>query len=133
MLFRWNRFLVTSEGWVKRELNFGAWQVSWNVTAGVLVIPRWLMIAADVGQFFPGDYDEVPPDSVLASRDFDRQTDQFQWRVAAHLYAWRNNGVISLLYTDNQTEQFDPSIAVGRNRFPNVQSRELRLEARLGF
>ncbi|MEL6186091.1 MAG: hypothetical protein AAFU79_15810 [Myxococcota bacterium] len=133
MLFRWNRLLLTSEGWVKRELNFGAWQASWNVTAGILVIPRWLMIAADVGQFFPGDYDDVPSDSVLASRDFDRQTDQFQWRVAAHLYAWRNNGVISLLYTDNQTEQFDPNIAVGRDRFPNVQSRELRLEARLGF
>lgn len=133
VLFRAHRFLVTGEGWIKRELNFGSWQFSWNLTAGVLVIPKWVMLAADVGQFFPGDFDETPPDSVLASRDFDRQTDQFQWRVAAHFYAYRNNGVISLLYTDNQTEEFRPNVPVGGDRFPNVTSRELRLEARLGF
>lgn len=135
-MFRWNRFVATAEGWVKRELNYGAWQASWNVTGGVLLIPQYLMLAADIGQFYPGDYDERPTDAVLANRDLSRQTDQFQYRAALHFYAWRNNGVISLLYTHNEQERFDdgtfsnPSDGVYVGGEPE---RQIRLEARLGF
>ncbi len=135
ILFRWSRFLATGEGWIKRELNFGAWQYAWNFTAGILVIPRWLMIAADVGQFFPEDFDNRPTDTVLASRDFRRATEQFQYRFAAHLYAWRNNGVISLLYTHNETEFFrSGSFSIEDDGFYVDRTlRQLRLEARIGF
>jgi hypothetical protein len=134
-LFRWDRFLLTAEGWIKRELNFGAWQFSWNATAGVLVWPRVLMLAADIGQYFPGDFDERPSDEILASRDFRRQTDQFQYRLAAHVYVWKNNGVVSLLYTHNEQERFDdgsPSIP-DDGFFEDRVERELRVEARIGF
>lgn len=135
MLFRWNRFLLTAEGWGKRELNYGAWQASWNVTGGFLIIPKYLMFAADVGQFFPGDYDDRPDDAILISRDIRRQTDQFMYRGALHFYVWRNNGVISLLYTHSDQDVFDDgAFSVADDGFYTTETnRELKLEARLGF
>lgn len=134
-MFRWNRLIFTAEGWIKRELNFGAWQYSWNATGGFLIIPRYLMLAADIGQFFPGDYEDRPDDEILASRSFSRQTDQFQYRAALHFYAWRNNGVISLLYTHNEQERFDDGTFSNPTDgfYQNEVEREIRLEARLGF
>lgn len=127
-LFRSGYFVLTTELWGKRELEFQSWQGSYNITFGALAIPDWLMFAADFGQFLASDFENLPPE--LAADDLDqdlrRQTNQTQWRVAAHFYAYKNNGVISLLYTDNLTENFD-------RRGEDRHERQLRLEARLGF
>ncbi len=121
-MFRWKRIVAAAEGWGKREFDFEAWQFSWNLMGGFLVIPKWLMVAADYGQFYPLDYESA----AELPTELQRQTDETMWRIAAHLYLWRTNGVLSLLYTDHFTESY-------RTDVEDEQVRELRLEARFGF
>jgi hypothetical protein len=56
-----------------------------------------LMLAADVGQYVPGDMDNAP---AVAETDVARQLDELQWRVGLHYYFFRNIGVLSAIYTD---------------------------------
>lgn len=129
MLFRTGYFLTTVEGWAKREFEFESWQFSYNATVGVLLVPRWLMIAADIGQFIATDFENLPEgiDQSDLTQSVRRQTNQLQWRAALHFFAWERNGVLSFLYSDNLTEDFN-SIE-GNDR----RDREARLELRMGF
>lgn len=122
-MFRTGRFLATLEGWGKRELNFETWQFSGRAEVGVLVIPKWLLLGADIGAYYSSDFGVVPPELTDELR---RLVDQFQWRVALHFFAWRSTGLISLLYTDNLTE----SATVDT---PDLHTREVRVEAQIRF
>lgn len=90
-------FIGSAETYIKRELEFGSWQVAWNVSLGYLIVPKLFLVAADVGQYIPGDVDNPP---LVAETDIDRQLDELQWRVGLHWFFWRNIGVISAIYTD---------------------------------
>lgn len=106
LVMRYNRFVLNAEGYLKREFNFGAWQWTYNVQLGVLVVPKLLLVAADVGQFYATEFDELPTN--VGSSALKRPNDEFEWRAAAHLYLWRTTGVLSVLYSDRTTENQKP-------------------------
>ncbi len=100
LTLRTGRFIGSAETYIKRELEFGSWQVAYNIAAGFLIVPKYLMLGADIGQYIPGDFDKPP---ALAETDIRRQLEEFQWRVGLHWYFWRNIGVISAIYSDRTT------------------------------
>ncbi|MBK6683787.1 MAG: hypothetical protein IPG45_04885 [Deltaproteobacteria bacterium] len=122
-MFRSGRFLATLEGWGKRELNFETWQMSGRAELGILLIPKWLLLGADIGAYYSSDFGVKPPQ---ISDELQRLVDQVQWRVVLHFFAWRSTGLISLLYTDNLTE----SATVDA---PDLHTREVRVEAQIRF
>jgi hypothetical protein len=104
---RWGRFEVSAENYSKAELNFGALQNSYDVTAGVLIIPEWLFFAVDGGQFYTSDFGLLhsvtgiavapPPKALVGSLRGERaETDL---RAALHFFFWRDNGVLSARLT----------------------------------
>lgn len=101
-LFRWNRITASLEAYGKRELEFKTWQASYNAMVGVLIVPRWIFLAADFGEFRATNFKNLPAviDSALGS-ELKRIRGEREWRVALHLYVWRTNGIVSLLYVDN--------------------------------
>ena len=99
LTFRSNGFIGSAETYLKRELNFGSTQIAWNVSAGYLLVPKMFLLAADVGQYLPGEMEEAPP---VAETDIARQQEELQWRVGLHWYFWRNIGVISAVYSDRK-------------------------------
>ena len=126
VLFRWGRLLSSVEANYKRELNFKTNQIAWNVLLGFLIVPRHLYASADIGSFFASDFQNTQDLPNPLPTDLRRLTDQLQWRVALHWYVWRNQGLLTLLYTDNRVESFD----AGND--DDIQ-RELRLEAQIRF
>lgn len=97
---RAGRFIGSAETYIKRELEFGSWQVAYNLAVGFLILPKTLMFGADFGQYIPGEFDNPP---ALEETDIRRQLEEMQWRVGLHWYFWRNIGVISAIYTDRTT------------------------------
>jgi hypothetical protein len=124
ILYRHWRFVVAAESYLKRELEFQTWQFSYNVQVGFLVVPKWLMIAGDVGTFrLLNDF--VDPPEPLPT-DLRRIVDEFQWRAAVHLFVWRNTGILTLLYTDDTVE-------AANEGEENAHTGELRLEIQFRF
>jgi hypothetical protein len=119
VLFRAWRFIGTVEGYVKRELEFKTWQFSYNIQAGMLIIPKWLMLAADFGQYLPEDIPNVPD-------QLEDQQDELQWRVALHLFVYKDRGVFTVLYKDRK-------VSNANNKGADLIERELRLEAQYRF
>ena len=121
-VWRWNRMILLSEVYGKRELNFGSWQMAYNATLGVLVWPKHVMLAADVGQFMASEFDN-PPETL--ETDLRKIKNELRWRVAAHYYFWSNIGIATLLYTDATIET-----PAGE---PSEREQELRLVAQFRF
>ncbi|MFZ4577238.1 MAG: hypothetical protein ACOYOB_02490 [Myxococcota bacterium] len=101
-VFRYKRVVATAEVYGKYALDFeqksiipGANQLAYNVQVGVLAIPKVLLLAADYGAYVAGKR-LAGPDKL--ETDLRKQLDEFQYRAAAHVYVWRNIGVVSLLY-----------------------------------
>jgi hypothetical protein len=124
ILYRQWRFVVAAESYVKRELEFQTWQLSYNLQVGFLVVPKWLMIAADTGNFRLLNDFVNPPDPLPT--DLRRINDEFQWRAAVHVYIWRNTGLVTLLYTDDFIESANEDEE-------NTHTGEFRLEAQFRF
>jgi hypothetical protein len=108
LIFRWGYFEAYLEDYAKAELNFGAIQNAYNIMLGVLVIPEWLFLAADFGQFWTSEFGVVEdvtggginvedPPEVLQT-ELRRQRGETMIRAAAHLFFWRNNGILSARY-----------------------------------
>lgn len=96
-VLRWNRVYAKAEGAWKRELDAQANAIMYNVEAGLLLVPKHLMLGADFGAFVADDY----AITSTSRSEINRQRDEQQWRAALHWYAWRNVGVVSLLYRDD--------------------------------
>ncbi|MEQ8280240.1 MAG: hypothetical protein RKU31_41605 [Deltaproteobacteria bacterium] len=121
-LFRWGHFELIGETYGKRELNFDTWQLSYNIQAGLLVIPKWLFLAADFGQFYATEFD----DDVELTSELRRIVDETQARFAAHMYVWRNVGLVSFLYTYRFVE-------AAIDTRDNLYSHEFRVETQFRF
>jgi hypothetical protein len=122
---RWNRFILTAEHYGKREFELDSVQASWNVQFGALIIPKWFFLAADVGGFYAGD-PNTPPGGFSAAT-VRRPLDEFQWRIAAHLYWYRTIGLASIVYSD-RTIQANPDRIDA-----NVREQQLRAEVQFRF
>jgi hypothetical protein len=93
--------LALVEHYGKQELEFDSTSVSFVTQLGVLIIPRRLLFGADFGGFFPG----LPGRAVTYTSALPRPLQELQWRVALHLYWYRNVGVLSALYRDRTIER----------------------------
>ncbi len=101
-VFRYKRVIAMAEVYTKRELNFKNWQVAYNVQVGVLAIKHRLLFSADFGQYQATAF-EAPP-SDLGS-DLRRQLQELQYRVAAHIYLWRNVFLAQVVWRDRWVER----------------------------
>lgn len=93
--------IVQAESYLKREVEFGSWQVAYNVAAGFLLVPKHLLLAADFGQYIGTKMDHPPK---VAETDIKKQRDELMWRAALHWYFWRNVGVLSAVFSDRYLE-----------------------------
>lgn len=99
-IFRYGHFLVKAEHYGRYILDFDGVQTAWNVQTSILLVPRMLMFAADVGGLhMPVAYDQRVVDMIGGfSSQFHQPTEIFQARGALHWYYFRNIGILSLLY-----------------------------------
>jgi hypothetical protein len=143
----WNVFAVwrywhlqlRAESNTRYVLDFDGIQTAWNFQASFLLIPRVLMVAADVGGFFvPLEYDP----NVLAeidgfSANFPEPIEEFQVRAALHWYYFRNIGILSLMYSMRMVCQrvFGDGICEPPSSQPEaaITEHEVRLEAQFRF
>jgi hypothetical protein len=123
------RFLLRAESYSRYVLDFDGINTAFNVQASFLLVPRTLMLAADVGGVYsPQGYDP----EVLAriggfSATFRRPLEETQVRAALHWYYFRNIGILSVLYAARFREQ-NPD----RPEEYTLQH-EVRLEAQFRF
>ncbi|MBI5611080.1 MAG: hypothetical protein HY902_19565 [Deltaproteobacteria bacterium] len=118
---RHKRLHFKAEAAYKYEIDYSASSVMYNVQAGFLVIPKYLLVAADFGAFVADDYQM----GSTARTDVNRQRDEQQFRVAIHGYIWKNVGIASLLYRDDQLQ--------GTVRDPKQHIRELTANLQFRF
>lgn len=123
-VLRWNRLFLSAEHYGKREFAFDSIQASAVAQLGVLVIPRRLLLAADVGGYFPGAMGN-PPASFSSA--IPRPLQEFQYRAAAHFYFYRHIGLVSLLWSDHFIERNTD------NPRDTIREQQLRLEAQFRF
>ncbi|MFO7564845.1 MAG: hypothetical protein R6X02_19530 [Enhygromyxa sp.] len=101
-VFRYKRFIALGELYGKRELNFKNWQVAYNVQVGVLAVKRRLLLSADFGQYLSTPF-EAPPANL--GSDLRRQLQELQYRVAAHIFIWRNVFLAQVVWADRWVER----------------------------
>lgn len=123
LTLRTGGFIAQAETYVKRELEFESWQFAYNVALGYLLVPKMFLLAADVGQYLPGEMQNAP---AVAETDIARQLDELQWRVGLHWYFWRNIGVLSAIYTDR-------TVANDVEGAADVHERELKFVGQYRF
>lgn len=97
--FRYRRMILLGEVYGKRELNFGSWQVAYNVQLGVLPIKKRLLLAGDFGQYLASPFENPPAE---LGYDLRRQNQEMQYRVAAHVFLWRELFMLTLLWGDRR-------------------------------
>lgn len=101
---RYNRFILLLEDYFKREFEFVSDTNAFVAQAGFLVVPKYVMIAAEYGQVNAGEFEKVPADFSGSLRS---QRDERQIRGAAHFFVYRNIGVLSAVYTDHHRPEQD--------------------------
>ncbi len=100
-VLRYKRLYFQAETYVKRDLDWNFNAIAYNAQIGVLAIPKLLMLSADFGSFIATPF-ETPPGKLPS--ELKKQLDEQMWRVAAHLYLWRNIARLSVMYRDRQVE-----------------------------
>lgn len=100
-IVRWTRLQFSVEGYGKRELNFKNWQGAYNVQLGVLAVKKRLLFAADWGQYLASEFEDPPENPGY---DLRRQLQENQYRVAAHVYLWRDVFFLTLIWRDRRVE-----------------------------
>lgn len=127
-VFRWGHFELYAENYSKYELNFQSFQTAYNIMAGVLLWPQTFFLAADFGQYLPGEYG-VTPDELQT--DLRRQRSETQFRTALHWYFWRHNGILSLRYAGRWLAP--PKVGTDADRTEDVVTHEMWLAAQIRF
>lgn len=99
-------------------------RAAWNYTLGVLLVPRLIFAAADVGGVHWGQ--RPTPQLDASGRPRRELLEELQWRIGLHFYVWRSTGTLSLLYREHyQTPDARPSFF--------ETEREIRVEGRFRY
>jgi len=123
-VFQYQRFLLRAESYTKYVLDYGgALQTAWNAQTSILLWPRHLMLAADIGQFHAQNFEPTGG----SSSSLRRPIGQFEWRVGMHWFWFRNIGVLSVVY-----RQTDLDANPDRPQDPTLE-RELQIETQFRF
>ena len=93
---RHRRLIAIAELYAKYELDFETIQYGYNIQAGLLLIPKKLLLAADFGEFIAEEPDIVPDDDM----EFELPRQETQARLALHYYIWQNSLVGTLLFAE---------------------------------
>ncbi|MCA9687227.1 MAG: hypothetical protein KC457_34020, partial [Myxococcales bacterium] len=96
------RLIILAEAYGKREINFKNWQLAYNLQIGVLAVKRRLLLATDFGQYLSTAFENPPAD---LQSDLRRQLQELQYRVAAHVYIWRNVFLAQLVWRERWVER----------------------------
>ena len=139
IVYRNGLFAMQAESYVKTELNYGTVQNANYLQLGVLAIPEWLFVAADVGNFMSSDPNQLeslvgyvaPAKGSAQPNKLLRQQNQLQFRAAAHYFFWRQNGVLTARYSFTNADPI-PIGAQKDRRFP-VITNEVVVQAQLRF
>jgi hypothetical protein len=91
---------------------------------GVLPWKKRLMLAGDFGQYYTTEFED-PPDFL--GSDLRRQLRELQYRVAAHVYLWRNVFFATLIFRDRRVE---PNETQGQRGIQTLQDLRLLLTYR---
>lgn len=122
LTFRYRRLILIGEVYGKREINFGSSQLAYNVQAGILAVKKRLLLAGDFGMFLATPF-ERPPTEL--GYDLRRQQETLQYRVAAHVYLWRELFMLTLLWSDQRVKA---STLIAGAETPTVtKNQDLRL------
>ncbi len=120
-VYKWNRLYFKGEAYAKRDIDYSSNSYAYNARLGVLAIPKWLYLGADFGAFLSDPFQNVP---ASAAANLTKQLDEQQWRVGAHVYFWRNIGIMSLIYRDRRVGGTDTVAAIHEQEiFGNVTFR----------
>ncbi len=103
-ILRVDRLMLQSELYFKRELEFESTQYAYNVTAGLLLWPKTLLLAGDFGEYIAGDFGNPPAATGTLGDEVRRQRDERQWRGALHWYAYKSTGLVSLVYRNRDVK-----------------------------
>ncbi|MBX3250989.1 MAG: hypothetical protein KF901_27680 [Myxococcales bacterium] len=122
--FRTGWISLRAETYAKYVLDFGgSFQMAWNAQLSVLLWPKRLFFAADVGQFTAQEYSALPA-------EFDQRPtiirDELRIRAALHFWWFRNIGLLTLMFDEGRLQddgRFDT----------NDRIRRVRLEAQYRF
>ena len=87
--FGWSHVLLHTEFYYKYSIETESSQIAWNVAASGLIIPKLLVISADIGSYYGEKFRVVPANAP------DNPLDELQWRVAASMYWWRDKGLVT--------------------------------------
>ena len=97
--FRYRRLILLGEAYGKRELNFGSYQLAYNIQVGVLPIKKRLLLSGDFGQYLATPFERPPAE---LGYDLRRQNQEMQYRVAAHVFLWRELFMLTLIWGDRR-------------------------------
>lgn len=118
-------FILGAESYSKYVFDYNSIQTAWNLQVSALLVPKTLMLAADVGGFHvPQGYNASAPSFDATFR---RPVPEWQWRAALHWYFFRNIGIVSAVYGEHRYDE-NPD----NTRDPRLE-RNLRLEAQFRF
>ncbi len=126
-IFRWWHFQLRAESYSRYVFDYDAMQTAWNVMATVLIVPRVLLFAADVGGFYHvSAYHNLPTGGAMTPTGVTYQPEQFQYRAALHWFFYRDVGILTLLYAETQREHVATALV------PDIE-RVIRIESRFRF
>jgi hypothetical protein len=124
-VFRFWHFEVRAESYSRYVLDYGALQTAYNFSVAALLVPRTLLVAADIGGFYhPIGYSNLPTGTTaMTPRGVTYQPELLQYRVALHWFFYRNVGILSLLYQETQREHVDTALVADTERVVRLESR----------
>lgn len=125
--FRYWHVLLRGDYFGRYVLDYNAMNSAYNVQLSFLLVPRVLMLAADVGGLYRNAPYQNLPMGDRTPEGITYQPEQTNWRVGLTWFFWRRTGIASLVYGETYRE-FDPGNPL---RFPT--ERLLQLEARFRF
>jgi hypothetical protein len=127
-IFRLWHFAVRADTIGRFAIDYGgAANEAFNVEVQALLVPRMLVLSADVGgNFRLLDYDRTMLPAELTRDVF--VPEEFQYRVALTYYFFRNVGTLTALYSENRMSEYAQA-----GFLRNATERTLRLEARFRF
>lgn len=124
-VFRYWHFQVRAENYNRYVLDYGAVQTAYNVMVSALLVPRTLLLAADIGGFYhPVGYSNLPAGTTgMTPRGVTYQPELLQYRAALHWFFYRNVGILSLVYSETQREHVATALVADTERVLRIESR----------
>ncbi len=124
---RYWHFLLRGDYFGRYVLDYNAMNTAFNVSLSFLLVPRVLMLAADVGGLYRNAPYQNLPAGDRTPTGVTYQPEQTNWRVGLNWFFWRRTGIMTLVYGETYRE-LDPTNPL---RYPT--ERLVQLEARFRF